>query len=490
MLRYSPVALRRARDWKLKPLRRVAWGEDCISLTGISAMSTSKRAFAATEFDAAQALHTTPKDYQGAQELYDNWAASYDDTLRGWGYDAHEKCTELVVKHLAANGRDPKEVVLMDCGCGTGMAGEELVKRHVGRLRIGMDASKESLVLSSKKAIEFAKEGPVLVSAAASDADFADMNAKRDGEVSTAEAQTDSGSSCQPLYHRLMLGNLDKPFHHFDDGSLDVVMCVGTTSYVTDFRNLFSEWHRILRPGGLVVFTHRTTIWDENEHGVITAAAELESAKVWRQLYKSEASAYMPKNTVPEEAAKQRLGGCGAFVSDGRLLVHPRIDFGAWAKLSQIDSIAEERVEQIVTRKMIPELFRWMKYMNDFREAEFNQHLQLLGQELAKQEALEKEDEDSEPVVDLEKVRLKNRAENAEMEVDTLRQKLQEAQVAQDALTKLLTDRRAEIPHEFRAARDGASSLEGRDGITSEDVSFFASESPLPSKEPPSLEDV
>ncbi|CAJ1400480.1 unnamed protein product [Effrenium voratum] len=152
------------------------------------------------------------------------------------------------------------------------------------------------------------------------------------------------------------------------------------------------------------------------------------------------------------------------------------------AKLSQIDSIAEERVEQIVTRKMIPELFRWMKYMNDFREAEFNQHLQLLGQELAKQEALEKEDEDSEPVVDLEKVRLKNRAENAEMEVDTLRQKLQEAQVAQDALTKLLTDRRAEIPHEFRAARDG---------ITSEDsVSFFASESPLPSKEPPSLEDV
>ena len=41
-----------------------------------------------------------PEDYQGAQELYDNWAASYDDTLRGWGYDAHEKCTELVAAGL------------------------------------------------------------------------------------------------------------------------------------------------------------------------------------------------------------------------------------------------------------------------------------------------------------------------------------------------------------------------------------------------------
>jgi len=312
-------------------------------------------------FDAAAALHTTPKTHEGAVKLYDDWAYTYDSTLRGWGYEAHLQTVKLVEKWSKETGFTVDS--LLDCGCGTGMVAEELAKSGIAnKLKIGVDCSPESLVLAAKKAIEFrviqtedSKKSlikPQLVSCGVSwvqDKTFLDMNVATPEElgkntalpvdvvvdknapipyvVAPEEHQSQDYTTLtfedgdttpiskapageeqillRPIYQKVVVGNLDKPFNCFADGSLDCVMCVGTTSYVTNFQNLFGEWIRLTKKGGLIVFTDRRNLWDNDEMQVRSVATELENAGKWQKLYMSEPSKYMPKNTVPEEAAKQ-----------------------------------------------------------------------------------------------------------------------------------------------------------------------------------------
>jgi len=107
-------------------------------------------------------------------------------------------------------------------------------------------------------------------------------------------------------------------------------------------------------------------------------------------------------------------------------------------KLRQIDSIAEERLEKIITRKTLPELFSWMRDMNGFREADFDMHVQLRAQEIRMQ------DNEAVQAPDLEKEELKRKLDDADYEIENLRRKLMETQVTNDGLTKLLTERRQE----------------------------------------------
>jgi len=107
-------------------------------------------------------------------------------------------------------------------------------------------------------------------------------------------------------------------------------------------------------------------------------------------------------------------------------------------KLRQIDSIAEERLEKIITRKTLPELFSWMRDMNGFREADFDMHVQLRAQEIRMQ------DNEAIQAPDLEKEELKRKLDDADYEIENLRRKLMETQVTNDGLTKLLTERRQE----------------------------------------------
>lgn len=333
---------------------------------------TSNRGMAAASaggtFDSATALHTTPKNFDGAVKLYDDWAFSYDDTLRGWGYDAHTQTVALVAKLYAAS--DLAAIKLLDCGSGTGMVGEELARQGVAEVRIGTDCSSQSLTLAGQKSLYFklVQEGsshalsePKLLCLNFSEiqADgsapektsqhvqaFCSINSKGKGnesddicrgDVVLSETRfsrmgvefgktefpdlkvpcpqipnlsskvNDIDGPCvlvRPCYTDLIVGNLDKPFEYFDDGSLDVVVCVGTTSYVTDFSNLFSEWCRILKHGGVAIFTIRTFLWDSNHMECAMVAKKLEEQGKWKMVHKSEPCSYMPKNTIPEEREK------------------------------------------------------------------------------------------------------------------------------------------------------------------------------------------
>jgi len=290
--------------------------------------------------DAAEELHGSERSYEGALKLYDAWADKYDESLNEWGYEAPQRCAELLRKYLlplmekeeeeevqggkentefprnvffpstaaaagttaggasrSSGSEDSPEVWIHDCGCGTGMSGEAL--RSIAGVScniVGSDCSKESLSKCMKKEI-----------------------------TRGAGAEKKSFS----VYNRAAEVNLDKPCGPgpenggFGDECFVAVTCVGVTSYISDFKVLFGDWARTLVKHGIFVCTINSKIYDENQNGVKDALDELLeggnedsksrqgegdldcNAPLLRLLYKSEQMPYMPRNTCPEEASKK-----------------------------------------------------------------------------------------------------------------------------------------------------------------------------------------
>ncbi|MEZ4767923.1 MAG: class I SAM-dependent methyltransferase [Caldilineales bacterium] len=52
------------------------------------------------------------------------------------------------------------------------------------------------------------------------------------------------------------LANLNAPLDFLADGSFDLVVCPLVLDYIRDWTPLFREFHRVLRPGGVLVFSH------------------------------------------------------------------------------------------------------------------------------------------------------------------------------------------------------------------------------------------
>jgi len=224
-------------------------------------------------FDAAAALHNTSKDHDGAVKLYDDWADTYDDSLNSWGYEAPQKIAEKLWENVTEDATT-KEVRVMDCGCGTGMSGEAIVKARAkagGKTAslslVGTDCSAESLKLCMKKKLNL-------------------------------------GGKKVKVYQQAEVVNLELKQEIFADDSFDAVTCVGTTSYLHDFNMIFGEWCRFTKKGGKIVFTHRTNIWDSDEHQVQSVAKQFEADGKWKRVSMSDKCPYMPKNPVAEEAAK------------------------------------------------------------------------------------------------------------------------------------------------------------------------------------------
>jgi SAM-dependent methyltransferase len=54
----------------------------------------------------------------------------------------------------------------------------------------------------------------------------------------------------------VMLANLEQPLDFAEDASFDLVLCPLTLDYVEDWAPLFAEFFRVLRPGGVLVYSH------------------------------------------------------------------------------------------------------------------------------------------------------------------------------------------------------------------------------------------
>lgn len=153
---------------------------------------------------------------------YDAWASDYDRELADWGYEAPARAAGFLAKHLD----DSTSARVLDCGCGTGMTGVALREAGFAGPLIGFDMSTASLEVAEAKGI-YAKLEPV------------DLN------------------GALPL----------------ETDSVDGILCVGVLTYVEQ-TPLLREWMRVLRPGGVAVFTCRQDFWETRDfEGSLTSLA-------------------------------------------------------------------------------------------------------------------------------------------------------------------------------------------------------------------------
>eukprot|EP00746_Dinoflagellata_sp_MGD_P052995 gnl/MRDRNA2_/MRDRNA2_233996_c0_seq1.p1 gnl/MRDRNA2_/MRDRNA2_233996_c0~~gnl/MRDRNA2_/MRDRNA2_233996_c0_seq1.p1 ORF type:complete len:254 (-),score=59.11 gnl/MRDRNA2_/MRDRNA2_233996_c0_seq1:96-857(-) len=226
-------------------------------------------------FDPVEALNKGCKGHDGAIKLYDEWADTYDETLKGWGYEAPDKVAAFFKKHMSDDVTDPR---VIDQGCGTGLSGEAIKKLFPDAILTGTDCSGDSIKL---------------------------LHDKKPG-----------------LYANTYVVNLDMLYKHqsatgidtIADHSFDGCICVGVTSYIINFENCIAEWIRIVKPGGIITFTHRTKLYDdeaarqsprEGSHKSAKSVYEsFEESGMWTLLEKTEPMPYTPQNPLPDEAEK------------------------------------------------------------------------------------------------------------------------------------------------------------------------------------------
>ena len=207
---------------------------------------------------AAPALGLIPKTAEGAVTLYDEWADGYDAALKSWDYPVPKRVAET----LAELGV-PLSGSVVDLGCGTGLSGEALRSFGFTGNLTGMDISQKSLNLIKK--------------------------------------------SKSNVYNALHVGNLDVPLDQLrnEPAPYDACISVGVFSYVEHFEVLFPQVVSLLKPGGVLVFSHNTVYWEEDHRGCRSSAEALEAQGAWKCERVGEPEPYMPANPDPKESSKR-----------------------------------------------------------------------------------------------------------------------------------------------------------------------------------------
>ena len=141
------------------------------------------------------------------KKIYDEWALKYEADVRSWGYDAPEQVAALLAKHIP----DCAAGAVLDTGCGDGLSGVALQAAGFAGGIIGADLSPELLAIAKTRGCYSA----------------------------TAEV------------------DLSQKLPQADD-SFMACTCVGTLTYLDPGSGVLEEFCRVVRPGGMVCFTHRT----------------------------------------------------------------------------------------------------------------------------------------------------------------------------------------------------------------------------------------
>jgi len=186
-------------------------------------------------------LSHLPSDSGEVEKYYDDWSGDYDRTLAEWRYEAPRRAAEILRSRL-----HPDDVIL-DAGCGTGLTGKALADAGFTTID-GIDLSSRSL-----------------------------------------EAAAGHG-----VYRQLTQVNMQELPLPLDDDSYNGLECIGVLTYLPDAVELLREFCRITRPGGVVVMTQRSDLYEEREFA--TVLASIENDGLWDVLEISDAQPYLPEN--------------------------------------------------------------------------------------------------------------------------------------------------------------------------------------------------
>lgn len=145
-----------------------------------------------------------------ALELYRDWATTYDATmLDGLGYESPRRVAALLADHVP-----DRSALVLDVGCGTGLAGVALAAHGFGRLE-GIDLSAEMLEVASTRR----------------------------------------------LFDRLVVADLLEPLP-FETGRFDAAICSGTFTHAHVGAGCIDEILRVIRPGGVFACTIHRDVYE------------------------------------------------------------------------------------------------------------------------------------------------------------------------------------------------------------------------------------
>jgi SAM-dependent methyltransferase len=173
------------------------------------------------------------RDSQEAAEVYDSWAEDYEQSVTSWGYTTPAVAAGLVGRYVE-QGDGP----LLDAGAGTGIAGEILSLIGYGDL-VAIDVSRDMLGLARRKGV------------------YGDLREMALG------------------------GPLDFPIDAFA-----AVVAAGVFAAGHAPPESFEELIRVTRPGGHVIFSVRTDVYEEG--GFKDKQEALEGEGRWRLVEASE----------------------------------------------------------------------------------------------------------------------------------------------------------------------------------------------------------
>jgi len=180
----------------------------------------------------------THADLGKLEAYYDKWSASYEDDLLSKGYNAPEMAAEALHRHDL-----DRALPVLDAGCGTGLTGLHLKKRGFGEV-VGVDYSMASLEKAREK----------------------------------------------ECYSDLRRMNLNEPME-FPDDHFVAAQCIGALTYMKNMDMLMREFRRVVRPGGIVSFTHRVDLYDDGFRAILST---MEDEGLWTGIHRSEPMPYIP----------------------------------------------------------------------------------------------------------------------------------------------------------------------------------------------------
>ena len=175
------------------------------------------------------------------EEYYDDWAETYDATLKDWNYQTPAEAAATLSAYLKP-GSD-----ILDVGCGTGMFSEAISNRGACRIE-GIDISAASLSIAKKKG----------------------------------------------LYHIVKRHNLEITPLPAATNTFDAAACVGVLTYIENAFNLLLDLCRVVRSGGYVLFTQRNDKWTDRDFPKLIDM--LQTNHKWKLLNTSKEKPYLPKN--------------------------------------------------------------------------------------------------------------------------------------------------------------------------------------------------
>ena len=183
------------------------------------------------------------------EKYYDEWALSYDQTLKKWNYKAPSKAVNvmtLLKENINYN---------LDLACGTGMFAAKLKKNYPNITIDGCDISSQSIKIAKKK----------------------------------------------KLYRKLIKQSFEKKINI--SKKYDSVSMIGSMTYCKKPKTLFSLVFNYLKKDGIFIFTHRIDLWEKQNFDLIVNNFN----KSFHLAHKSRPMNYLPQNSSFSNKIKIRL---------------------------------------------------------------------------------------------------------------------------------------------------------------------------------------